>query len=169
MSASIDWDVLIKPVAVARLLQCITWLRDAAAASDSGGTRNNAMPVPPIPVESRFAAARAGLDHRTGSISAYVQEHLHEKISQADLARRYGMSRYQFSRAFHGEHGVTFRQHLLAARLHRAVEMLSRTEAPITDVAYSAGFQDLSHFARQFRHHAGCSPSEFRKRLREQR
>lgn len=169
MSASIDWDVLIKPVAVARLLQCITWLRDAAAASDSGGTRNNAMPVPPIPVESRFAAARAGLDHRTGSISAYVQEHLHEKISQADLARRYGMSRDQFSRAFHGEHGVTFRQHLLAARLHRAVEMLGRTEAPITDVAYSAGFQDLSHFARQFRHHAGCSPSEFRKRLREQR
>ena len=79
------------------------------------------------------------------------------------------MSRYQFSRMFHAEQGVTFRDHLLSMRLLRAADMLSRTQAPITDVALCSGFQDLSHFARQFRRHNGCSPSAFRQSLREQR
>lgn len=162
------WDVLIKPVAAARLLQCFTRLRDAPAARTSGGTRNNAMPVPAVPVESRFAAARAQSRQRTGSVLGYLAEHLHEKLSVAALARRFGMSRYQFSRTFHAEHGVTFRQHLLSARLLRAADMLSRTQAPITDVALCSGFQDLSHFARQFRRHHGCSPSAFRQSLHDQ-
>lgn len=33
---------------------------------------------------------------------------------------------------------------------------------PITDIALSWGFCNLSHFSRVFREHTGCSPSEFR-------
>jgi len=159
------WDVLIKPVPVASLLQRVAWLHAAASATDADGMRINAMPGPPVPVEARFAAAGASSRHRTDSVCNYVKDHLHEKLSEAALARRYGMSRCQFSRAFHGEHGVTFREYVLSARLHRAIDMLGRTEAPITEVAFCAGFRDLSHFASQFRRHAGCSPSQFRQRL----
>ena len=161
------WDVLIKPVAVTSLLQRMMWLRDAAATIDADGARANAMPVPAVPVEARFATGNAGSGRRTDSVCGYVKDHLHEKLSETELAGRYGMSRYQFSRAFHGEHGVTFREYLLSARLHRAFDMLGRTDAPITEVAFCAGFRDLSHFASLFRRHAGCSPSEFRNRQRE--
>ena len=33
---------------------------------------------------------------------------------------------------------------------------------PITDIAMSWGFGNLSHFSRVFREHTGASPSEFR-------
>jgi len=33
---------------------------------------------------------------------------------------------------------------------------------PITDIALSWGFNNLSHFSRVFREHTGMSPSEFR-------
>jgi AraC-like DNA-binding protein len=35
---------------------------------------------------------------------------------------------------------------------------------PITEIALSWGFTNLSHFSRVFRDHAGMSPSEFRHR-----
>lgn len=161
------WDVLIKPVAVTSLLQRMLWLRDASSETDADGTRTNAMPVPAVPVEARFCADSASANHRTDSVCSYVKGHLHEKLSETELASRHGMSRTQFSRAFHREHGVTFREYLQSARLHRALEMLGRTDAPITEVAFCAGFHDLSHFASVIRRHAGCSPSEFRHRVRE--
>ena len=34
---------------------------------------------------------------------------------------------------------------------------------PITDIALSWGFSNLSHFSRVFRGHTGLSPSEFRQ------
>lgn len=163
------WDVLIKPVPIARLLQTFDSLRGAHAAAGSLGSRKNAMPAPALPVEAGFSTAPGATRARTESVFAFVAQHLHEKLSEEDLARRFGMSRYQFSRAFHGEHGVTFREHLLLARLERAVDMLCRTDAPITDIALCSGFQDLSHFARQFRRRQGCSPSEFRQRLQDPR
>jgi AraC-like DNA-binding protein len=33
---------------------------------------------------------------------------------------------------------------------------------PITDIAMTWGFGNLSHFSRVFREHTGASPSEFR-------
>lgn len=159
------WDVLIKPVADEQVLRRVEWICAARAATGPTGTRNNAMPVPAIPMEARFAPAN-GRPHRTDSACGYVHDHLHEKLSTTTLARRCGMSRYEFSRTFHSEHGVTFRDYLLAVRLQRAAEMLSRTDAPITEIAFCAGFHDLSHFASLFRRRTGCSPSEFRQRQR---
>lgn len=157
------WDVLIKPVTAESLLQRMHWLRKAAAARDADGTRANAMPTPAVPMAARFAAKNAK-QPRTAKACRYVEAHLHEKVSQADVARSCGLSRSEFSRTFHEEHAVTFRQYLRSVRMRRAVDMLKRTDAPITEIAFCVGFSDPSHFASQFRHHAGCTPSAFRER-----
>ena len=40
---------------------------------------------------------------------------------------------------------------------------MARPQArPITDIALSWGFSNLSHFSRVFRDHTGCSPSKCR-------
>lgn len=159
------WDVLIKPVTAESVLQRMHWLRRAASARDPNGGRANAMPMPAVPMAARFAANYA-TQPRTAKACAYVEAHLHEKLSEAEVARCCGLSRCEFSRAFHEEHGVTFRQYLRSVRMRRAVDMLERTDAPITEIAFCVGFHDPSHFANQFRHHAGCSPSTFRERQR---
>lgn len=159
------WDVLIKPAADECVLERLEWLRAARSATSPSGVRVNAMPEPAIPAEARFAAKSAG-SRRTDTACSYVEDHLQDRLSATELAHRCGMSRCEFSRSFHGEHGMTFRDYVQSARMHRAVEMLSRTDAPITEVALCAGFRDLSHFDRQFRRRTDCSPSQFRHRHR---
>src|SRR3546814_19575929 len=82
-----------------------------------------------------------------------VEARRHEKLNESVVAHCCGWSRCEFSRAFQEEHGVTFRQYLQSLRMRRAVDMLVRTDAPITEIAFCVGFHDPSHFANQFRHH----------------
>jgi AraC-like DNA-binding protein len=159
------WDVLIKPVACEQVLERMEWSRAARAAIGPDRMRINAMPVPATPMEARFLPTSAG-SRCTDTACGYINDHMHEKLSVMALARRSGMNRYQFSRIFRSEHGMTFRDYVLSVRLHRAEEMLSHTDAPVTEIAFCAGFHDLSHFARLFRRRTGCSPREFRQRQR---
>jgi AraC-like DNA-binding protein len=159
------WDVLIKPVDACHVTQRMEWIRAARTAVDRAGSRANAMPEPIIPVQARFVTSNTR-GHCTDSACGYIHDHLHEKLSETALARRCGMSRFQFSRSFRDEHGVTFRDYVLSVRLNRAEAMLSHTDAPITEVAFCSGFHDLSHFASLFRRRTGCSPRQFRQRQR---
>jgi AraC family transcriptional regulator len=64
---------------------------------------------------------------------------------------------------------VTPHQYLVRARLRRAARLLAREDRAITDVAYEAGFADLSNFVRTFGRAAGVSPREFRRAARGDR
>jgi AraC-like DNA-binding protein len=48
------------------------------------------------------------------------------------------------------------------ARLRRAARLLADGDRAITDIAYDAGFADLSNFVRSFHRAAGVSPRGFR-------
>jgi len=87
-----------------------------------------------------------------------------EPLSLADMARRAGLGRYHFLRAFRAATGTTPHQYLIAARLRRAARLLLTTALPVTEVALEAGFGDLSNFIRTFRRAAGRSPRAFRLR-----
>jgi len=65
--------------------------------------------------------------------------------------------------------GVTPHQYLVRARLRRAARLLAADARPITDVAFDAGFGDLSNFVRSFRRAAGVSPRRFRQAARGER
>jgi AraC-like DNA-binding protein len=73
------------------------------------------------------------------------------------------MSRYHFLRTFRAVIGTSPYQYLLALRLRRAFVDLERSPAPISTVAYEAGFRDLSTFNRRFRHLTRMTPREYRQ------
>ena len=83
-----------------------------------------------------------------------------EPLSLADMARRAGLTRYHFLRAFRAATGTTPHQYLVAARLRRAARMLL-DRMPVTEVAFESGFGDLSNFIRTFRRATGRSPRAF--------
>ena len=59
----------------------------------------------------------------------------------------------------------TFAKHVLQQRLERAFELLSadtRGDRRIADIAFAAGFNDLSYFNRAFRRQFGDTPSRIR-------
>lgn len=81
----------------------------------------------------------------------------------ARAAKETGLSACHFLRVFAKVVGVTPHQYRVRARLRRAARLLAEEERPVTDVAYDAGFGDLSNFVRTFRRAAGVSPRAFRK------
>jgi AraC-like DNA-binding protein len=61
---------------------------------------------------------------------------------------------------------VLFHEHLLQLRVSRAQALLSDRHLTVSEVAYSVGFNDLSHFDRTFRRIVGRSPTEYRTSLK---
>lgn len=92
-----------------------------------------------------------------------------EPLDLAAGAAAAGLSPWHYLRLFRAALGVTPHQYLLRCRLRRAARLLAESEDSVTDVAYDAGFADLSNFVRSFRRAAGMSPRAFRRAARGER
>ena len=58
-------------------------------------------------------------------------------------------------------------QYLTGLRLNASCSLLSRTDAPVSEIAFSCGFNDSNYFAKKFRNMFGTTPSAYRRRERE--
>jgi len=121
-------------------------------AADSDRIRN---PRRPAPAEERRAVE--ALRH--------IEAHASEPLPLSALAERARLTRFHFLRSFRAAVGTTPHQSILAARLRRAAKLLLETRLPVTDIAFEAGFGDLSNFIRTFRRATGRSPRAFRQGL----
>jgi AraC family transcriptional regulator len=95
-----------------------------------------------------------------------IEARADEPLALAEMAREAGMSPFHYLRTFRQVAGVTPHQLVLRTRLHRAAVRLRTSDAPISAIAFDAGFGDLSTFNRRFRRLMGCSPGAFRARTR---
>lgn len=90
----------------------------------------------------------------------YLADH---KISS--LSRGVGMSPFHFARIFRELIGIPPHLYLCRIRLGHAARSL-RDGASVTEACFASGFQNLSHFSRQFQRHFGMKPSSYAARLR---
>jgi len=87
-------------------------------------------------------------------------------LNAAGLASRLGITP-RYVHLLLEETGMTLSEHVLGRRLDRASAMLLDPRDDglrIVDIAYQAGFTDLSHFNRSFRRRFGDTPSGMRSR-----
>jgi AraC-like DNA-binding protein len=152
-------DYLVKPVEVGEIASRLTAL-PIPRPFERRASRANVLPLPRIPWAARYAAPT--LPRGTLPAVRYIEAHLEEKITLAHMAERCGMSPFRFSRAFKGEHTVTFQEYLMRRRVAKAQQLLRNPRATVGDVAYPVGFTDPPYFARVFRRLVGPTPSAFR-------
>ena len=103
---------------------------------------------------ARLRAALAAIARRCGDPSLDVDR----------LAYELGESRRNVQRLLEAT-GKSFTEHLTERRLQRAHRMLTDpayAQLRIIEIAFAAGFGDVSHFNRMFRRHFGDSPSGVR-------
>ncbi|MBE5843044.1 MAG: helix-turn-helix domain-containing protein [Butyrivibrio sp.] len=86
----------------------------------------------------------------------------YKEASLKDFAQQKNMDIYTISRILKQSTGKNFKELLQSKRLDRACMLLSRTNAPIADIADSVGYDNTSFFHRLFRRIYGCSPREYR-------
>ena len=98
-------------------------------------------------------------------IRAFVARNLRDpQLSIERIAQALNCSKRHLHNAF-GDDEETLASYILNQRLDACIRDLrkgAQDNRPITDIALSWGFNNLSHFSRVFREHTGCSPSEYR-------
>lgn len=118
--------------------------------------------VPADEAAARMGGVRAA---RLRAIKSDVRSSIatHD-LSITDVAGRHAVTPRYVQMLF--EHaGTTFSEFVLAERLQRAHQMLTdpqRAHQRISEIAFAAGFSDLSYFNRRFRQRFGDTPSGVR-------
>ncbi|BBI31612.1 AraC family transcriptional regulator [Cohnella abietis] len=97
----------------------------------------------------------------------YVDEHLSEKLSIAEVCSMVNMSYTHFIKTFKKALGMSFTDFVVYKRIKKAEQQLLTNDVSIAEVAESVGISNLGHFYDMFRRYNDCSPKQFKDRLKE--
>ncbi len=97
----------------------------------------------------------------------WVESHLCEDFTVAELASKIGYSYFHFSRLFHGITGHSPQDFILRRRITEAAFQILKTKRKIIDIAFDFPFGSHEAFSRAFKKILGVTPSGLRKRRDE--
>ncbi|MGA1544077.1 MAG: helix-turn-helix domain-containing protein [Saprospiraceae bacterium] len=100
--------------------------------------------------------------NRLAAVFRHVESNFKEEISLNQAADLINMTVPAFCRYFKKTTNKTFTQFLNNYRISYACKLLSNEEISISEVSFESGFNNLSHFNKQFRKIVNCSPKEYR-------
>jgi len=95
----------------------------------------------------------------------FIHEHWNEEFSLSDVARFAAVSPFYLCKKFKATTGLHFTDYVSRIRVEKAKELLGNPNYRVSEIAYQAGFQSLSHFNRCFKRVTGESPTACRQQL----
>ena len=102
-------------------------------------------------------------DETMRTLTNYIEAHLSEPLSVAELSALVYLSPSQINRIFRRALGVSPYAYILDRRLARAKLLLRATPMPVRDIAEGLGFCDEHYFTSLFRRKHGITPSAYRR------
>jgi YesN/AraC family two-component response regulator len=151
-------DYLEKPIYPAALVA-------ALEPKDNGHGRT----VPPgEETGAVIGTASAGLRHVRAAMRAIELSYMKRDLDMAAIAKAVGTSTGHLRNLFHDHVGHTVVEHLHDIRITEARRFLIGTDLSVYEIARNCGYDNTGDLDRHFFHRAGCSPTEFRRREREQ-
>lgn len=97
---------------------------------------------------------------RLRHVLEYIEAHLDQDLTLAELARVAGFSLSHFKPLFKRAVGVPVHRFVLERRVERARVRLLEGDLSLTEIALEAGFAHASHMARCMRRVLGLSPTQ---------
>lgn len=102
---------------------------------------------------------------RMAAIEDYVSQHYLQELRMDDIAAQVGLTTTSLSRFFRHVTGKRLSQYILELRMAHICRLLRETDQPVSDICFSSGFNTLSNFNRLFKRYYGCTPTEYRNHL----
>ena len=94
----------------------------------------------------------------------YIDEHISEKITPAELARVSFFSPWYAARLFKDVTGCTPAGYARRLKLSKSALILKDDNCRIIDAALKVGYDSVDGYQRAFRREFGCNPREYAKR-----
>lgn len=98
-----------------------------------------------------------------GRAIGYIESHLTEELSIAEIARQAFLSPYYFQKGFSMLCGFTVGEYIKKRRLSLAGSALVSTDRRIMEIALDAGYDSPDSFTRAFIRFHGATPTAVRK------
>ena len=92
----------------------------------------------------------------------YIDGNLSESLSVDQVSKQVHMAESTFSRFFHSNKGVTFKQYLIEQRVRQAARYLVSTDWSIATISAEVGFSSLSNFNSKFKNLLRVTPKKYR-------
>ncbi len=105
-------------------------------------------------------------EEKAAAIKAYLDQNYLEQIRLNELEKELGFSKYSLIRSFESVYGLSPIRYTINLRIEEAKRLLY-SGMKYTEVAYSTGFYDQSHFIRHFKMIVGVTPKAFSKAKNE--
>ncbi len=117
---------------------------------------------------SKFTIAVKQSDNqRIKIVYDYVRENFQSDVKLEEIAELTNMTVPSFCRYFKKQTKKTFTQFVNEFKVIHACKLLSETNRTIADICFECGFNNFSHFNKQFRIVTGKSPSSYRSEFKE--
>jgi len=113
-----------------------------------------------------------GITHdeaRAKEIILYIQQNYSSKITLDELAEHINISKSECCRCFKRSIGITPIEYLMKYRILMAVNLIQNSDPRnrfFSDLSSKVGFNNASYFNKLFRQYIGCTPSEYRRKLK---
>lgn len=101
-------------------------------------------------------------DQRIARAVEYLEAHIAQSLTIADLAQAPNLSAGQFSRTFKAATGEPVWTYVRRRRCERAREMLILTSLPIAQIAYRCGFSSQAHMTTAIKRQFAVTPAALR-------
>ena len=92
----------------------------------------------------------------------YIEENLEKEINLDNISKNIGYSKFYLNRIFTEYTGITIYKYLQKRRLTMAAEKLVKTDKPIMQIAYEAGYDTQQSFSFAFKQEYLYPPKIYR-------
>lgn len=101
-------------------------------------------------------------------IPRLIDGNLNKKYKIEWFAKEIGMNINKFQKGFQELYKVTVNKYIQKLRLKKAEQLLKETHLTISEIVDQLGLSSKSHFSKIFKEHYLITPSEFRRKQRNQ-
>ena len=118
------------------------------------------------PRRNTKAATERRVVARVQQMTSYINEDFAKPIDVSDVAKVGGLHPTNATAIFQKVLGQSIAQYLRQRRISHALWLLANTDMAIIEVAFESGHGSLSRFYDAFHRRVGCTPKDYRRRLR---
>jgi transcriptional regulator GlxA family with amidase domain len=105
-------------------------------------------------------------DWQVKKVIRHIDQNIRMNLKIVDLGALVHLSASHFSRSFKVSFGEPPYAYVLSRRVAVAMDLIHRTDEPLSQIASECGMCDQAHMCKSFRRLAGMTPQEWRRKSR---